>query len=277
MVVIPRHVCRITESALAHEWLVRNGSGSYASASISGALTRRQHGLLVTPLAGGERTVLVAKLDEEVEVEGQLFKLGTNTYQDNVINPDGFLYLQEVALDPTCTTFCYEMGRFQLFRRVWLASDRAATYIRYTLGENSAHVRLTLIPLCDYRPAGALTHGSADWRFGVERVPRGLRVQASPEASPYWILTDPAADYTPLDLWYWRFQLRADGNASTDLFVPGLLRADLEPGASLTLVVSAGDSPPETFEQAPAIPIAAPHPLPPSDQFTGELFAAPDL
>ena len=43
-------------------------------------------------------TVLLAKVDEEVEVDGHVYKLGTNEYSGSVINPDGFLYLQQVAL-----------------------------------------------------------------------------------------------------------------------------------------------------------------------------------
>ena len=47
------------------EWLVSNGLGTYASASISGANTRRYHGLLVASLTPPvRRTVLLSRLDE---------------------------------------------------------------------------------------------------------------------------------------------------------------------------------------------------------------------
>ena len=71
MLVIPREICRETKHALALEWFVRNEGGGYAAASIGGALTRRQHGLLVAaPREAQTPFVLLAKLDEEVEVEG---------------------------------------------------------------------------------------------------------------------------------------------------------------------------------------------------------------
>src|SRR6201999_883125 len=47
------------------EWLETNGLGGYASSTVSGANTRRYHGLLVaatTPPVG--RVVLLSKLDE---------------------------------------------------------------------------------------------------------------------------------------------------------------------------------------------------------------------
>ena len=41
---------RDPESLLTREWLVTNGLGGYAAGSVSGACTRRYHGLLVAAL-----------------------------------------------------------------------------------------------------------------------------------------------------------------------------------------------------------------------------------
>src|SRR5215207_9713854 len=115
MVVLPREICRDIEKALSHEWLVTNNRDSYAAASIAGALTRREHGLLVTPHpAFVQPLVTLAKVDEEVEVGGQVYKLGTNEYKDQVISPDGFLYLHQAEYDGQVAKFTYEAGRFQL-------------------------------------------------------------------------------------------------------------------------------------------------------------------
>ncbi len=238
MNVIPREVCRNIDQALAHEWLVTNGQGSYAAGTISGALTRREHGLLVARLAPASRVVMLAKLDEEIELEGQVYKLGTNVFQDNVINPDGFLYLQQVTFEHNLPTFWYEAGRFQLSKSVWMEPGQATTYVRYTLGENSAHVHLTLVPFCDFRPTERLTPGGENWHFRVDPLEQGLQLTASEQAKPYALFTEPAAAYTPLDIWYWRFQLRADGNATTDLYVPGLVRTRLKPGGSFTVIAT---------------------------------------
>src|SRR5581483_1715977 len=135
MVIIPREICRDAESALAHEWQVSNRRGSYAAATIVGALTRRSHGLLVAELKPQGHTVMLAKLDEEIEVEGHLYKFGTNEYQPNIISPDGFLYLQQVALDGQRARFEYQVGGVALVKTVWLDPDAIITYIRYTLVE----------------------------------------------------------------------------------------------------------------------------------------------
>lgn len=240
MLVIPREICRETKKALAFEWFVGNGGGGYAAASIGGALTRRQHGLLVAPLPGTTSPyVMLAKLDEEVQVEGHLYKLGANEYETNILNPDGFLYLQQVTLEGALTRFKYEAGRFQLTKSVWMHPERATTYVHYQLADHSERVHLTLVPLCDYRAADTATTGKESWHFQIQTVANGLRVTAFDGATPYTLLTAPRADFTPLDLWYWRFQLRADANTATDLYMPGLLRLTLEPGATVLVVASA--------------------------------------
>src|SRR3989440_12214730 len=52
---------------LTREWLVTNGLGGYASASVSGACTRRYHGLLVASLpAPLGRMVMLTHFVEEI-------------------------------------------------------------------------------------------------------------------------------------------------------------------------------------------------------------------
>src|SRR5437763_4441554 len=57
------------DTALRREWLVANGIGGYASASLAGANPRRYHGLLVAALNPPlGRAVLLSKLEESVEI-----------------------------------------------------------------------------------------------------------------------------------------------------------------------------------------------------------------
>src|ERR1700745_2312189 len=50
--VMPKRTLRDPESDphLHEEWLVTNGLGGYASGTVSGAITRRYHGLLIAAL-----------------------------------------------------------------------------------------------------------------------------------------------------------------------------------------------------------------------------------
>src|SRR5258708_3598679 len=74
-----RKVLGSPDLALDREWLVTNGIGGYAGASLAGANPRRYHGLLVAALQPPwGRTVLLGKLDEQVQLAGQGYQLAVN-------------------------------------------------------------------------------------------------------------------------------------------------------------------------------------------------------
>src|SRR5437868_6898280 len=87
-------ICTDVQAGLDREWLVTNGLGGYAAGSILGATTRCYHGLLVAALHPPvARTVLVAKIDEEVTLpDGKIIQLGVNEYQGGTIDPHGYLH-----------------------------------------------------------------------------------------------------------------------------------------------------------------------------------------
>src|SRR5919202_5189715 len=200
MIIIPREICRDLNQALSHEWLVTNGRGSYASATITGTNTRRYHGLLVAALQPPlGRTVLLAKIDEEVEVDGHTYRLGTNEYPDNV-EPDGFLFLQEAIVDGMIPSLYFSAASFRLSITVWMEYGRDTTYIRYELDPDSSPLNLTLLPFCTYRDFHTETHGTLDWNLGIEPLPSGFRVTAYEGARPYRVLVTPNATFTPLNL-----------------------------------------------------------------------------
>ena len=68
-VAFGREICGDLEAGLRREWLVTNGLGGYASATLPGVLTRSYHGLLVAALEPPvARTVLVAGSVEWVDL-----------------------------------------------------------------------------------------------------------------------------------------------------------------------------------------------------------------
>ena len=87
--------CQNLKNALAKEWLETNGLGGFASSTIIGANTRRQHGLLVASLHPPvERHVLLSKFEERVVIDGHESAISTNLYPGTVFparvqHPDG--------------------------------------------------------------------------------------------------------------------------------------------------------------------------------------------
>lgn len=258
MITIPREICRDLDKGCAREWLVTNGRGSYACSTLSCLNTRRYHGLLVAALEPPlKRTVLVAKVDEEIEAEGFVYRMGTNEYQNNVLNPEGYLFLQQVLVDGMIPTLHYLAAPFQLTKTIWMEHDRDTTYIRYQLGEQSRPIHLTLLPFCDYRDFHNLTHAGTDWRFKVEPLKAGFLVQAHESAQPYRVMVVPGASFTPLDLWYWHFEFRTERERGLDhegdYFLPGLLRTRLEPNQAVTVILTCETDDEIDFDSARAL------------------------
>jgi predicted glycogen debranching enzyme len=80
------------DQAIRKEWLVTNGLGSYAASTSLSINTRKYHGLLVAALhPPGDRTVCLAKLDEELIVGNNIFNIGANEVI-NVIQPTGYIF-----------------------------------------------------------------------------------------------------------------------------------------------------------------------------------------
>src|SRR6202165_6164119 len=60
VISMPWDVVQISRDLLLNrEWLVTNGLGGYASGTVSGAVTRRYHGLLIAALPGPLRRVVM--------------------------------------------------------------------------------------------------------------------------------------------------------------------------------------------------------------------------
>lgn len=250
-----QEVCANVEAGLNHEWLVTNGLGGYASGTINGATTRSYHGLLVAALRPPvERSVLVTKIDEEVEVarerrQPQLYKLGVNEYQDGTIDPQGYNYLERFALDGDMPIFVYQLNpHITLEKRVWMEYGQNTTYVQYEMRPildeetSKATITLHLLPFCLYRDHHATTQGSNDWHFLVDNEGSGIRVRAGTNAPTCRIVASPAAHYSPSGWWYWHVLHRRDRDRGLpsveDVFQPGVFHIPLSPGKPITLVLS---------------------------------------
>jgi len=238
--------------ALSREWLVTNGIGGFASGTISQANTRRYHGLLIASLKPPvDRVVMVAKADVTIGYRGQQFQLGCNEFADGTIAPQGFLHLSGFRLDDQVPTWTYVCSDAVLEQRIWMVQGRNTTYTSFTLMAASEVVDFELNPLCTYRDYHSHTQGG--WSMEVNAETRGCRVTAFPGARPYRLLLD-AGEFVANPDWYWRFRHRAEGerglDETEDLLHPGTFRARLEPGETITFIVTSETEEPESAATA---------------------------
>jgi glycogen debranching enzyme len=255
MITLGRNITLNLEAALSHEWLVTNGLGGYAAGTIPGVNTRRYHGLLIAALKPPvERTMLVAKCDEEVEMDGVTYFLGANEYPDDRIHPGGFVHLESFEYHNGMPSFLYRVGPAFLRKTIWMEYGRNTTYLRYSVVDSPYPMSLIVRPFVNYRDHHSLTKGRLDWNFEVlvRPIGGGCAIKATPEAPPLYLIALPRAAFTPSGVWYWNFLYRAERERGMDyledLYLPGVFRSQLTKGQSVTMIATA--EPPPQVDRA---------------------------
>ncbi|ACB76942.1 amylo-alpha-1,6-glucosidase [Opitutus terrae] len=229
---------------LHDQWLVTNGLGGFASGTLSGAVTWRYHGLLVSALpAPLGRTVMLNHLADAMEFpDGRLLRLGdlgaVAEEEDLARNP-----LVEFQLDHHVPVWRYEAGEVVVEKRLLMANLQNAVHVSYTLRAGPADLRLRLRPAVHFRPFEAAV--STPLATGYE-----LRLQGS----RYEI--DSHEQYPPLRLLLRAADVRFayDGGATFDvhyghdaargyesrgsLWSPGFFSVALPLNTPVTLVAS---------------------------------------
>lgn len=248
-IVLGREVCNDWQAASRREWLVTNGLGGFASGTVAGAVTRRYHALLVAALRPPvERTVTLVKIDAVVVIRGRRIELGANEYVDGTMHPRGYAHLESFRLDGTVPVWTYAVADVRLECRVLMARGRNTTYVVYRLLDATGPVAIELTPLCASRDYHWQQRGDAP--IQTTTVDGGCEVHGPGGA--FRVLA-PTATFDLAPDWHWgvahaieRDRRLGDGE---DLYRPGRFVAQIERGASLTVVAT-------TEPESPA-PVAA--------------------
>ena len=238
-VTFGRETCGELAAGLRREWLVTNGIGGYASATLAGAPTRSYHGYLVAALSPPvSRTVLVGGLSDEVTYDGESFSLSTLEWESGALAPAGFQHIEEFVLEGAIPTWRFALADARLEKRVWMAYGSNTTYIQYRLLEAPSPVELRLTPLTANRTFHGVT-SALGVEVVVEAEPRGVRVHIG-RGSPAIHILSLDADFEPKVDWWWSCRYREEGARgfapNSDLLAPGQFHAQIEPGQSVTLV-----------------------------------------
>ncbi|OLD76376.1 MAG: glycogen debranching protein [Candidatus Rokubacteria bacterium 13_1_20CM_4_70_14] len=235
------------------EWLCTNGIGGFASGTVAGSLTRRYHGLLVAALEPPlGRALLVAKVEETAAHDGLVLSLGVNRWEGGAVDPHGYRAIERFRLDGTTPVWTYAVADGRLEKRVWMEPGANTTYVQYRVLRARGPVALRLEVLVDYRDYHGTTRGEG-WQMDVAPVLHGLRVSAFEGARPILLLAE-GAEARMAHTWHTRFDLPRERQrgleAVEDHLHAGTFSASLDPGAALTLVLSAEAAPAPDGEQA---------------------------
>ena len=217
-VIVDRDACRDFARSSKLEWLETNGAGAFAMGTAAGLNRRKYHGLLIAevPPSPGRR-LLVARVEEEAEVDGSSYALGTCQYP-GAVAPRGFELLEEFRPEP-CATWVYRAGAARIEKQVYLPEGRPAVVIRYRA---DCAVTLRVRPFLANRDYHALQRAWSEFQTPVR-----------------WF---GAHTFVEDAHWYYNVEyleeLERGFDFREDLYTPGVCVLELAPGAWATLCAS---------------------------------------
>ena len=235
------------ERSTDKQWLVSNGLGGYASSTIIGANTSKYHGLLFAALRPpGERTLLLAKLDEDVEIEGATYSLGSNQTGTGVY-PSGYQYLQSFELRPY-PTYAYAIKDTIIEKVVFMVRGTNTTVVRYTVyAGTGTSVKFNITPFVNCRHYHHTTKKN-DWPFNCTVNENTVVIEAFPEAPKLKLYSDKAAYVHDRGYWFEGFFYKQEDRRGLDPwedhFMPGHFEIELANGESFAVIASTDEEKP---------------------------------
>ncbi|MEP6787682.1 MAG: glycogen debranching enzyme N-terminal domain-containing protein, partial [Acidobacteriota bacterium] len=233
MIKLESDICNNFDASSSREWLETNGTGSYASSSVSGANTRRYHGLLVAatrPPLG--RIVLLSKFEETLTIGDESYEISCNQYPDSV-HPAGYQFLTGFRLEPF-PVWTYEVAGYVIEKKLFMVYGEDTVVISWSIKNHKkrdkTQIKLELKPLLAFRDHHHLRHEDA--AFAVNYMAKEGLVSIQPYAEmPTLYLAHNAAGIQAQGYWYRDFQYAIEQERGfdyrEDLFQPFSLSFDL--------------------------------------------------
>jgi predicted glycogen debranching enzyme len=233
------------EVLLNREWLVTNGLGGYASGTVSGAVTRRYHGLLVAALATPlGRVVMWSHVSESLRFsKDDIVSLGSEERAGGQLELKSAEYLREFRLEDGLPVWVYHVRDLVLEKRVTMPHLQNTVHVNYRILQGESRPCLELRPAFHFRHhEAAVNKGtSGPYRFSAT----GHRYEiaaAKPGFPPVRMKVCGDSNFTIAakkvhQVVYRSEQLRGYAYEG-DLWSPGYFDVDLAPDKSATVIAS---------------------------------------
>jgi predicted glycogen debranching enzyme len=238
---------------LTQEWLVTNGLGGYASGTVSGAITRRYHGLLIAALSNPlGRMMMLNGLSERLRLPDRSV-VYTGAAELSGTAPEHTVAASEFRLEAGLPVWRYEIGGFVLEKRLLMLYRQNTVHVCYRVVEGEGKLRLGLRPAVHFRSHDAPV-SAADKRHYVltacedqfEVTSRAdlpvLRLKMCSNASAFTF------DRKETENIPYQTERSRGYEWQGSLWSPGYFRADLGRGESAILIAST-----ETWETIGAL------------------------
>ena len=239
MIEFNSEICTDFQSASSREWLETNGIGGFASSTVSGANTRRYHGLLTAatkPPLG--RVTMLSKFEETLRINGKSFELSANQFP-NAIYPEGFKYLKNFRLAPF-PVWTFEVEGIEIEKKIFMVDGQNMTVVEYKSKVQSpkSKVQLELKPLLSFSDYHHLQHENADFDLNYEVGNGFVMVKPYAEMPPLYFAHNARA-IENTGVWYRNFEYAIERERGfdfrEDLFQPFGLKFDLSESVIIIL------------------------------------------
>jgi predicted glycogen debranching enzyme len=160
------------DALVTQEWLVANGLGGYASGTVSGAITRRYHGLLIAALpAPLGRIVMLTHLAEQVRwPDGQRTEIGGREHVGTPADAKGLGYLVEFRLEAGLPVWKYDVDGVILEKRLVLTHMQNTVHLIYELCAGADCLELALRPSVNFRAQETPVSEPLGWPYEFRAV-----------------------------------------------------------------------------------------------------------
>ncbi|MCW2237586.1 amylo-alpha-1,6-glucosidase [Azospirillum canadense] len=142
-----------SDAALSREWLVANGLGGYTSSSLSGAVTRRYHGLLVAALpAPLGRVVMLSQVNDVlIQPDGTERRLSSHNPDPEHWHNGSPSGLTEFRMEAGLPVWRYDFDGVVIEKQVVMPHRQNIVHVTYRIVKAEQPVCLRLRPVLAFR------------------------------------------------------------------------------------------------------------------------------
>jgi len=225
IIYITKETLSSFDEAIQKEWLVTNGLGGYASSTVLGINTRKYHGLLVAALhPPGDRTLCLAKLDEEVQVGNSVYSLGANVFRDTIF-PQGYRFLNELVIAPF-PSYTYSMPDITVEKTAFMCKGKNAVAVTYkVLNQGNIEAKIRVYPVLTCRHFHSIVDRRKNSLDFNQQQTRGKVEITFDSPKVTVIVSSTAGSFNEKAAWIDRLYYREEANrgesSTDDCYQPG--------------------------------------------------------
>jgi predicted glycogen debranching enzyme len=230
---------------LTREWLVTNSLGGYASASVSGACTRRYHGLLIASLpAPLGRMVMLSHFGEEIALPDEsIVDFSGEEFQEEHLELHSAQFLSEFRLEAGLPVWRFHIGSCTIEKRLWMPHLQNTVHISYRYLCEKGIIRLRLRPSMHFREHEAPVSVPMHKPYKVQASGDQYEVFTDPPIPPLrFRLHGPNAGFVldggKFKTIFYRVEQSRGYESRGPVWSPGYLRTTLRPGETFTVIAS---------------------------------------